>query len=88
MENALRKRLEILKGRAREIRRLYLARYGMRLPGEPGDPLTLVEVAPGEEIAAGPSHLYRIRTEASEVVSDASALADSFALSPEDPSWM
>jgi uncharacterized protein YprB with RNaseH-like and TPR domain len=87
MENALRKRLEILKGRAREIRRLYLARHGMRIPVEPGEPLTLAEAAAGEEIAADLSRLYLIRMEAGEVVSDAPALAESFALAPADPSW-
>ncbi len=79
MENALRKRLEILKSRAREIRRLYLARHGVPLPGEPGSPLTLAEAAPGEEIAAGSLPLYLIRTAAEDVVPAAAALASSFA---------
>ena len=79
MENALRKRLEILKGRAREIRRLYLARHGAPFPGEPGSPLTLAEAAPGEEIAAGSLPFYLIRTAAEDVVPDTAALASSFA---------
>jgi uncharacterized protein YprB with RNaseH-like and TPR domain len=79
MEHALRKRLEILKSRAREIRRLYLARHGVAAPGEPGSPVTLAEAAPGEQIAAGSSSLYLIRTAAEDVVPEFAALAAAFA---------
>jgi len=78
MENALRKRLEILKSRAREIRRLYLARHGLPLSGEPGIPIPLVEAARGEEILAGSLPLYLIRTAAEDVVPDFAALVSSF----------
>jgi uncharacterized protein YprB with RNaseH-like and TPR domain len=87
MENALRKRLEILKSRAREIRRLHLARQGTGLPVEPGRPVTLAEAAPGVEITAASLPLYLIRTNADEVVNDAPVLAESFALATLDPSW-
>jgi len=87
MENALRKRLEILKSRAREIRRLYLARHGAVLPGETGPPVTLAEAAPGDEIAAGSAPFYLIRTGAEAVLGDAAVLAASFTESARDLSW-
>jgi uncharacterized protein YprB with RNaseH-like and TPR domain len=77
MENTLRKRLEILKNRARTIRRLYLSRRGLGVLGEPGEPCALVEAAPGEAIAAGTSPLYLIRTKASSIVADAPGIARS-----------
>jgi hypothetical protein len=79
MENALRKRLEILKGRAKEIRRLYLARHGIPLPAEPGEAVTLAEAAPGESIAAGASAFYLIRAMAADVIGDAPVPGASFA---------
>ncbi len=78
LENALRKRLEILKNRAREIRRLYLERRGLGFPAEPGEPLALVDAAPGEELIARSSALYLIRTGASSVLAEAPALASAF----------
>ena len=87
MENALRKRLEILKNRAKEIRRLYLLRHGLGVPVEPGDPCTLVEAAPGEEVTIASSTLYLIRSDAVSVVGDAPALAESFGRLGATPSW-
>lgn len=87
MENALRKRLEILKNRAREIRRLYLLRHGMGAPVEPGNPCTLLEAAPGEEVTIASSPLYLIRSGTQSVVDDAPALAESFGRLGATPSW-
>jgi len=87
MENALRKRLEILKSRAREIRRLYLLRHGLGAPVEPGTPCTLLEAAPGEEVTIGSSPLYLIRSDAAGVVGDAAGLAESFGRLGATPSW-
>jgi uncharacterized protein YprB with RNaseH-like and TPR domain len=87
MENALRKRLEILKNRAREIRRLYLLRHGLGMPVEPGVPTALIDAAPGEEVTIASSALYLIRSEARTVVADAAALADSFRRLGSTPSW-
>jgi uncharacterized protein YprB with RNaseH-like and TPR domain len=87
MENALRKRLEILKSRAREIRRLHLARYGIGPPVEAAPPRTLAEAAHGEEVAIGSSALYVIRTDASNVADDALALAAAFSELTETASW-
>jgi len=87
MENALKKRLEILKNRAREVRRLYLLRHGLGLPVEPGDPVPLLEAAPGEEVTIASSTLYLIRSEARSVVADAGALAESFRRLSSASSW-
>jgi uncharacterized protein YprB with RNaseH-like and TPR domain len=87
MENALKKRLEILKNRAREIRRLYLERQGIGPLREAGPPRTLAETAPGEEVAAGSSALYLMRMDASNIVPDAAALAGSFSRVAGTPAW-
>ena len=87
MENALRKRLEILKHRAREIRRLYLARHGMDPSEEPGSPRPLAEEAPGEEIVLGSSAVYLVRTDAAEIVADAPDLAGTFSKLIAAPTW-
>lgn len=87
MENALRKRLEILKSRARAIRRLYLERRGLGLAEEPGEPLALAEAAPGEELAALPSALYLIRTDASSVMAGTPSLAGPFLEWSATPAW-
>jgi uncharacterized protein YprB with RNaseH-like and TPR domain len=87
VENALRKRLEILKNRAREIRRIYLARHGEGAPGETAPPVTLADAAPGEEIAAGVSSLYVIRTGADAVLGESAVLAYGFARAARDLFW-
>lgn len=87
MENALKKRLEILKNRAWQIRRLYLERQGTGPLRESGPPRTLAETAPGEEVAAGSSALYLMRMDASSIVPDAAALAGSFSHVVGTPAW-
>jgi uncharacterized protein YprB with RNaseH-like and TPR domain len=87
MDNALRKRLEILKSRAKEIRRLYRLRHGFGAPIEIGEPCTLVDAVPGEEIGIGSSALYLVRTDALNVVRDAPGLAESFARLGATPAW-
>ena len=87
MENALRKRLEILKNRAKEIRRLYLERHGLGMPVEPGPLSTLAETAPGEEIAAGSSALYLVKTDALNLAGDATELAGSFSRLSAGAAW-
>lgn len=87
MENALKKRLEILKNRARQIRRLYLERQGIGSLRVPGPPRTLAETAPGEEVAVGSSALYLMRMDASSVVPDAAVLAGSFLHVAGTPAW-
>ncbi len=87
MDNALRKRLEILKNRAKKIRETYLARQRLGFPLEPGPPCPLVEAAPGEEIHIGPLALYLVRTEAESVVDDAPVLAGTFSRDVPVSSW-
>ncbi len=87
MENALRKRLEVLKNRAREIRRLYIERHGIGSPAETGPPSTLFEAAPGEEITIGSSALYLVRTDAPSLTADATELAGSFSRLSASPVW-
>jgi uncharacterized protein YprB with RNaseH-like and TPR domain len=87
MENALKKRLEILKNRARDIRRLYLERHGDGAPVETGPPRTLAETAAGEEVAVGSSAAYLMNMDASSVVPDAAVLAASFSATVAKPAW-
>jgi uncharacterized protein YprB with RNaseH-like and TPR domain len=78
MENRLKKRLAIIKDRAKQLRRHYLPGRSLRDTLREDPPCRLEEAAPGEERRVGSSPFYMIRTMGDRIVDDAGETADRF----------
>ncbi len=85
MENLLRKRLALIKARARSL--------GTYMPGRAsvlevqGPPRTLAEAAPGRECEVGLERFYLVRQVGDEISDDATRLVERFLKIPERDSW-
>lgn len=87
MEKSLKRRLEILKNRAKEIKAIYNARHGIaESPG--ADPAcSLDAAAPGEELVVDGTPFYQIRTGCESIVDDAPDLWVKFGRLVERGQW-
>ncbi|MFQ5512704.1 MAG: ribonuclease H-like domain-containing protein [Candidatus Krumholzibacteriia bacterium] len=81
MENLLRKRLALIKARAREFR----PAHGSPTAAEA--PRTLAEAAPGDERSLGEERFYLVRRRGAEIAPDAEAVAKRFLDIPGRRSW-
>lgn len=84
MESLLRKRLELIKSRARELSRSY---RDLWLSGRDGPPLSLAEAAPGSEQVIGGERLYRIRIEDDAIAEDIPRITAGFLGISERETW-
>jgi uncharacterized protein YprB with RNaseH-like and TPR domain len=87
LEKSLKRRLEILKKRAKEIQALYRARHGIIDSAEDDPACTLDDAAGGEERVIDGTPFYLIRTPCEKVVDDAADLADRFGRLVDRGAW-
>ena len=87
LENLLKKRLAIIKNRAKEMRDAHRARQGLP-PEDDGPPARLGEAVPGSEHVSGGEPFYLVRREGDAVTEEASLLARRLAAVTESQSWM
>jgi uncharacterized protein YprB with RNaseH-like and TPR domain len=86
MESILRKRLKIIKSRARQLRDHYVD-HRQYTREDYGPPCTLTEAAPGRECRAGGAPFYQIRTVGDSIAEEARWAAERFARLSEQPRW-
>jgi uncharacterized protein YprB with RNaseH-like and TPR domain len=84
MENLLKKRLALIKSRARELSGAYRGRW---LPGLDDPPISLAEAAPGIEHVIGEERLYRVRIEGEAIAGDVPLVTAGFVRMSERETW-
>ena len=77
MENALKKRLAILKSRARHLKEHYVEHRQYRRE-DYGPPCTLAEVGSGEEQFVGSEAFHRVRTSGMAIADEADEVAERY----------
>jgi uncharacterized protein YprB with RNaseH-like and TPR domain len=87
MEKSLKRRLELLKKRAKEIQEIYRARLGLPEEADTDSPCTLAEAGPGEERAIEGAPFYLFQTRCENVVDDAADLTRCFEKAVGWGSW-
>ncbi|UCH84740.1 MAG: ribonuclease H-like domain-containing protein [Candidatus Latescibacterota bacterium] len=86
-ENLLKKRLAIIKDRAKRLRELRENAPPPQLWGAQSKPISLSAAAPGEEHIIESCPFYRIRTTADADANEAPEVAENFARVARDPRW-
>jgi uncharacterized protein YprB with RNaseH-like and TPR domain len=87
-ENLLKKRLAIIKDRAKQLREIRENAPPPQLFAAPGDTCTLADAAPGEERIIESCPFYLIRTTADADAEEAPQVAKEFGRIAADPSWI
>ncbi|UCG52453.1 MAG: ribonuclease H-like domain-containing protein [Candidatus Latescibacterota bacterium] len=87
MDNVLRKRLAIIKNRAKQLKDFYGATRTARHP-EVKSPCRLADAAPGKEHTVESSRFYLVRTDAETTAEEAPAIAGRFEVLARAGSWV